>query len=245
MRALDHADFLSLWEKGRALHPLDQGLLALHAAFPEAGDSLADWPLGRRNRALAELHCFYFGHALEGWTSCPQCGEKLEFHMDGRALAEQTQPEQPESVVIRGETFRLPTSRDLALVARKRDALADPETAAVRLINACRIDGVRHVNDGGDSAQTWSEQEIDEAGERMAEADPLAEIVLNFQCPVCEGVCQESLDLPMFLWAELEALAKRLVVEVHTLASAYGWSESEILSLSEARRRLYLEMVSA
>jgi len=88
MRAMQHADFLSLWEKGRALHPLDQGLLAIHAAFPEA-TSIADWPLGQRNRALAELHCFYFGRALEGWTSCPHCGEKLEFKMDGRALAEQ------------------------------------------------------------------------------------------------------------------------------------------------------------
>ena len=47
------------------------------------------------------------------------------------------------------------------------------------------------------------------------------------------------------LWAELEAVARRLAMEVHTLASAYGWSESEILSLSDARRRLYLEMVSA
>jgi hypothetical protein len=32
---------------------------------------------------------------------------------------------------------------------------------------------------------------------------------------------------------------------VHTLASAYGWSESEILALSDARRRLYMEMVNA
>ena len=57
---MQHADFLSLWEKGRALHPLDQGLLAIHAAFPEA-TSIADWPLGQRNRALAELH---FGAAV-------------------------------------------------------------------------------------------------------------------------------------------------------------------------------------
>ena len=43
---------------------------------------------------------------------------------------------------------------------------------------------------------------MEEAGEKMAAADPLAEIVLTFHCPVCEGTCQESLDLPTFLWAE-------------------------------------------
>jgi hypothetical protein len=34
-------------------------------------------------------------------------------------------------------------------------------------------------------------------------------------------------------------------MDVHALASAYGWSEREILALSDTRRRLYLEMVSA
>jgi hypothetical protein len=238
MRAMQHADFLSLWETGRALHPLDQGLLAIHAAFPEA-TSVADWPLGRRNRALAELHCSYFGHALEGWTSCPQCGEKLEFKMDGRALAEQPQPQQGAPIVMHGETFRLPTTRDLALVAQERDALEGHDTSALRLLRACRVEG------GVEIEHSWSEAELEEAGEKMAAADPLAEIVLNFQCPVCEGTCQESLDLPTFLWAELEALARRLAREVHTLASAYGWSESEILALSDARRRLYMEMVNA
>ena len=32
-------------------------------------------------------------------------------------------------------------------------------------------------------------------------------------------------------------------MEVHTLASVYGWTEREILSLSEPRRAFYLEMV--
>jgi hypothetical protein len=240
VRALAQADFLSLWEKGRALHPLDQGLLAIDAAFPEAeSENIADWPLGRRNRALAELHCFYFGTVMEGWTSCPQCGEKLEFNVDGRALAESPQPQQSERIVVHGGTFRLPTSRDLAHIVQKREASEDSEAAAVQLLRACRVDG------GGEDAPTWSEEEIEEAGEKMAEADPLAEIVLDFQCPVCNSESHESLDLPRFLWAELEAVARRLAMEVHTLASAYGWSESEILSLSDARRRLYLEMVNA
>ena len=45
---------------------------------------LADWPLGRRNQALAELRCSCFGPRLEGWTACPRCAEKLEFQMDAR-----------------------------------------------------------------------------------------------------------------------------------------------------------------
>ena len=43
----------------------------------------------------------------------------------------------------------------------------------------------------------------------------------------------------------MEGRAKRLLMDVHLLARAYGWSEAEVLALSPARRRFYLEMVEA
>jgi len=79
----------------------------------------------------------------------------------------------------------------------------------------------------------------------MAAADPLAEIRLTFDCPVCGDAFEDDLDLPTFLWAEMAARAKRLLSEVHLLASAYGWSEAEILGLSPVRREFYLGMVGA
>ena len=35
------------------------------------------------------------------------------------------------------------------------------------------------------------------------------------------------------------------LAEVHALAAAYGWTEAEVLALSAARRRAYLELVGA
>ncbi len=233
MRTLTQVDTLALWESGRTLHPIDQGLLAVETAFPETGDeSVADWPLGRRNRALAELHCTCFGPRLSGWTTCRECGEKLEFDVDGRALLGTGAAAAGDAVAIGGRTFRLPTSRDLARIAEKADA-AD---AARALLGMCLVAG---------EPQDWSEAEIEAAGETMAAADPLAEVRLDFTCPVCGEVFEESLDLATFLWSELEARAKRLLLEVHTLARAYGWSEPEVLALSPARRQFYLEMVEA
>src|SRR5260370_4709200 len=88
MRALSNADFLTLWENGHWLHPLDRGLLAIRASLPDApggrvaDEPVADWPLGRRNRALAELRTLYFGPPLEGWTACSQFSEKLQVPSD-------------------------------------------------------------------------------------------------------------------------------------------------------------------
>jgi hypothetical protein len=233
MRTLTQVDTLALWESGRTLHPIDQGLLAVQAAFPETGDeSIADWPLGRRNRALAELHCACFGPRLNGWTTCRKCGEKLEFSLDGHTLVETGAASAGDAVAIGGRMFRLPTSRDLARIAERQDA-ADAERA---LLGMCLLAG---------EPEDWSDAEIEAAGETMAAADPLAEVRLDFTCPVCAAVFDESLDLATFLWSELEGRAKRLLLEVHTLARAYGWSESEVLALSPVRRRFYLGMVEA
>ena len=79
----------------------------------------------------------------------------------------------------------------------------------------------------------------------MALADPMAEIRLALNCVGCSNQWEETLDIASFLWTEIASRAKRLLREVHTIASAYGWTEGEILSLSEARRALYLEMVGA
>jgi len=51
-------------------------------------------------------------------------------------------------------------------------------------------------------------------------------------------------DIVSFFWSEICVQAKRLLREVHILARAYGWREADILSMSAARRQLYLEMVT-
>lgn len=233
MRALTQVDFLVLWESGRTLHPIDQGLLAVQTAFPGSRtEGVADWPLGRRNCALAELHCACFGPALSGWTTCRACGEKLEFKVDGRALVETGAAAAVERVAVGERVLRLPTSRDLARIAGEGDA----GDAARSLLGLCVVEG---------DAAEWSDEEMEAAGEELAAADPLAEIRLDFHCPVCGEAFEENLDLAVFLWSELEGRAKRLLLDVHTLARAYGWSEAEVLALSPVRRRFYLEMVEA
>ena len=235
MRALSNADCLHLWERGAGLHPLDQSLAALAMAYPEEScESLADWPLGRRNRAVAELHCACFGRNLDGQVSCPQCAGNLEFHVDARALVKTETKDHPiPEVILAGHSFRIPATRDLARAVRQSDS----RMAAVALVESCRTDG------GGPA--DWRDEDLEEIGDRMAAADPLAEIRLTFMCAQCNHQWQEDLDLGAFLWLEIESRSKRLLSEVHTLAAAYGWSEHEILSFSEPRRRVYLEMVRA
>lgn len=152
--------------------------------------------------------------------------------MDSRPLIEAPDPTLEAPIAVNGRLFRLPTSRDLARAVRE----PDPELAAIRLLESCRLEG---------DSPGYSAEELEHTGEQMARADPLAEIRLTFHCSNCAHDWDETLDLGAFVWAKIEALAKRLLREVHVLASAYGWIENEILSLSEARRSFYLRMLEA
>lgn len=251
MHTLTQAGLLNLWETGRPLHPLDRGLLAIEATAAESATAVADWPLGRRNRALAELHATVFGRRLRGWTECRACGERLEFDVDAMALADHSKTESEQYITFHERRYRLPTSRDLAALAVESSSESGSESvadlAARRLVERCCLatepEATQREVSGTEFA--LSETDIDAIGERMAAADPLAEILLHFDCPACNASFEESLDLTSFLWAEIERKALRLLRDVHTLAAAYGWSEPEILALTPARRAAYLEMVQA
>jgi hypothetical protein len=233
MRTLSSVELLELWEKGSAMHPLDRGLMVLNAALLEnASDRVADWPLGRRNRSLFELHRSCFGPHIRGWCSCAQCAEPMEFAIDVGDLMDGGQSTE-QIVVFRNEVFRLPTSRDLAAVIEAGDA----STAVMQLLRRCAI--------SRDDASVWPDEDVEAISRALSDSDPMAETRVALRCPSCGYESDEVLDIAGFVWAEIESRAKRSLYEVHVLASAYGWTEAEVLSLSAARRASYLRMVQA
>jgi hypothetical protein len=234
IKPLKAEHLLQIWEQGKKRHPVDRALL-LHAyAMPGADpNSLADETLGRRNRALLALRAATFGPRMPAHIACPCCAERLELTLDVvelQALA----PALALPVEVAGLKFRLPTSRDLASVA----AEAQSETAALRLFEACLLPG---------SPAPMPEALpplIDRVGEALDQADPLAAPSLDSQCAACGHAWEAAFDIASFLWDEVESRARRLLDEVSCLASAYGWSESDILALSEVRREAYLERIT-
>jgi hypothetical protein len=86
-------------------------------------------------------------------------------------------------------------------------------------------------------------QVITHIATQMVEIDPQAEILFALSCPACQHEWQILFDIVSFLWTELSAQAKRLLLEVHELARHYSWHETDILAMSPMRRNLYLELI--
>ena len=246
MRPLSATQILALWEAGQTRHPIDRALLALALAMPdEAPDALADRPVGWREVNLLALRNATFGSALDGYAPCPACGAVMEFALDGSVLVDELPaPDKDARIVIDNRQWRVPSSRDQAAIL---DA-ADPEEAVQRLLARCAIDESPPHRPVAVDGQKWPKTEISPAliGEleaRMEQLDPAANIRLGMRCSDCGHTWDAFLDVAACFWTELSARARQLLETVHRLASAYGWREADILSLSPARRAAYLNMV--
>ena len=236
MAVISPERLLSVWEQGARRHPIDRALLLYAVAAPDLPvEQLADAPLGARNAALMALRRASFGAQLASWVDCPACGERMEFALDAADLPP-APPASTEPIVVGGHRFHRPSSRHLAALVNADD----PESAARQLLRDCAESAEALPHD--DTALT---DLLDAAEAAIEAADPWADLALAVACPACAHQTEASFDIASYLWEELDSHARRLLDEVHALAAAYGWTEPEILALSEARRTAYLARVRA
>jgi hypothetical protein len=240
MRRLSAHDIVRVWDWGQEKHALDRALLLLALAEPKLTPAqIATLSIGQRNTRLLTLRGKTLGAALQGIASCPACGMTLEFSLEVPALL---RPEPAtQEYQLSGPDFelrcRLPNSLDLAAIL----GLGDRGAARRLLIERCVVEAA-YAGQPIDPA-ALPDSVIPALAEAVTEHDPQAEMRIRMDCPQCEHSWSSLFDIVSFFWAEIDGLARRLLEEVHTLARAYGWRESEILSMSAAHRQAYLEMV--
>lgn len=233
---------LEAWDAGAGAHPARRAVGLLAAATGGAPGTLAALPVGRCDARLLELRRALFGSALTALDDCPACGVRLEVDLAVEDLLPAPSDGPAEGEVSEAGwrvRFRLPDSLDLVAIAR----LDGVDAAARALLGRCLIEAVRE--DGAAPGGGLPEAVAAAVGARMGELDPLAGAEVPMDCPDCGHTWAGQLDAATFVWAELDAWARRTLHEVHLLAGAYGWSEEQVLALGPRRRARYLELVGA
>jgi hypothetical protein len=234
MHALGGERILTAWERGQASQEPWRALILLAVAMPEREiTKLATLPLAERNAALLRLHSMTFGHKIEGFGVCAECGQQLEFAMDADDLERTLRAPEPETWV-EGDLemgMRPADSNDLAA---SMEAASEEDARALLLARTLGIGGMEMVRlDRTD----W----ID----RFDRLNASAEIRCVLPCAHCGQRAALDFDVAGFVWREIQVAARRLMAEIHRLASAYGWSEKAVVRMSAARRAAYLEMLNA
>lgn len=247
MRGLSAQELLEVWDQGQSLSPCGRATLLLAVACPEYQREHVDsLTIGERDALLAEVRARTFGRDLASVLTCPACRELVEVSLDVRSIfpdrqAAPIEGTSREPLVIEAGDFvvqaALPVVRDIEAIV----TTATPEDGLRLLLQRC----ILCAEHRGKSC------EVDDLAEdvrvvidrRMSEADPQGDVHLAMRCPGCDHRWSLLFDMLGYFWSEIQMGARRLLQDVHVLASVYGWRESEILSLTTARRRAYLELV--
>jgi hypothetical protein len=244
MHALVGEQLLAAWDRGFHESDLLRPLTLLTASSPELSrESVATMSLAQRDFELWRLRQMSFGEWLRATLPCAGCSAQIEFTLGVSAVIEALRPLQltaPAQMEMQGWTIALrpATTCDLEAVLH-----TPPQLARQTLLDRCisltdPLGNVATLEQAPDAVRNLAV----EAFEKIHEG---AEFTCEAICPQCGAVEMADLDIGRFLWFEVRSAARRLLREIHELASAYGWSESAILALSSERRQSYLELVRA
>jgi hypothetical protein len=200
--------------------------------------------------ALLGLRRFLLGDTVHCVIGCA-CTERMEIDFSITDLLGEVRPDIPQRVkpstvrpgwfefhskpdfgkhhtVGKGESpkfvFRLPT------VADQIAALRSPAPYR-NLVQRCietHQPGTRHLA----------------TAERAMEAlSPPLSRPIDASCVACGAPLSPHLNVPSLVLHDLRASAAHVHREVHTIASAYHWDESAILSLPQLRRHAYTDAI--
>jgi len=235
-------ELLSVWERGIGSTQLERALLLIAAAYP-GETSPEQLSIGERDDRLLMLRESMFGPAVSCIAACPACRERLDAEFTIADLLKSARPEVNKIFEVSNEglklKIRLPNSADLMSLIPEDSILLNRS----RLFRRCVVDA--RDPDRPMAMEDVSDSTIEAVGKIMSESDPQADIQVHLQCACCDHPWDICFDTLAYFWKEIESWAKRILADVHLIASEYGWDEREILSLSPLRRQCYLDLIAA
>jgi len=176
------------------------------------------WTIAKRRQGLLAIAVSTNGFLRQWVAICNACDEKLDLEIN---LTDFKRDCSVNELAFRDCFIRLPCPSDL-------DRVASDDVLLPRIL----IKGTPPTG-------AW-ETEVEAM---LSSADPLADLELGTQCPECDNAVVVPLVLESYLMDELNQQMLALMDQIHVLALAYHWSETQILALSQSRRQYYLARI--
>ncbi len=244
MNPISAEQLLLVWEQVHSYSLLQKTLLLLEMVTPESEPAdVALLSIGQRDTRLLKLRNSLFGSSLHNTIECPDCNSKMEWDMNLQDLIilaadnPEISAEHVLKVIDLQVRFRLPNSRDISMILSENGK----ELKSYSLLEKCIMD-IKQVK-REKKIKSIPENVIDALGDKIPELDPAAEIRMNITCPSCGYKWEAIFDIMSYLWSEIDNWAQKTLQEVYILASAFGWSEKDILNMDAGRRQVYIEMI--
>jgi hypothetical protein len=193
---------------------------------PERADALA---ASDRDALLAALYRQLWGDRLVSSLCCTACEAMYDLSFELSELQRQLAQQAPPHEVTASRSLR--TADGACWTLPNAD---EEEQAAALGLHAGRA----QLAEASAASGTAAAEDAAAALEALA---PLIDVDLDTTCAECGHSQQARFDLQSFVLQRLLDEREGLLAELHRLASSYGWSLREILSLPRSLRRSLAE----
>lgn len=235
----DHPDRAALTTRLLARCAADESL-----AFAAREEAAWDLPVSTRiARLLRILELTTDDPALAVALRCPHanCGHSFEIALPFAALAAEAHKDDSAGRIVSFPTgdaaplaFRLPTGRDL--VAWRRHASNNPSDGLGMIVRSLAAEPAALVE--------LSSEQLTTLAAAMEAADPLVAFTVETSCPHCQRNATLDVDLEAVALRELGRIRRKILRDVHALATRYGWTEADVLAIPPRRRAEYRRMIA-
>ncbi|PUA29323.1 MAG: hypothetical protein B0W54_01610 [Cellvibrio sp. 79] len=193
------------------------------------------WTVSERLQGLLAIANASIGNTSTAIATCSNelCRGTVELELELASFASAPVIAKMDWLSPRGEKFfcRLPTGQDQRDWYKHIQHSVDESWFIARLLEA-----TPDTQLPAELPVDW----IDSLGASLADVDPLTALTLAIDCPFCAQALNVEVDLEWLLIDGLRSLQRRMIEQVHCLASHYHWSEKDIVALPQWRREKYL-----
>jgi hypothetical protein len=171
---------------------------------------------------------------VDAVATCPHCAAMVDVDVPVAAMALASSSSGDVTVLAAHgagralAAVRVPTVGDLIDAA----ALDTPEEAQALLAERCGL--------GQLDPEEW-----DAAITDLDESHPLLAPSCAVACPECGEEFEATLDSVELCWEAVDAAATEVIDDVVALATAFGWSEADVLAVPPRRRAMYRRLAEA
>ncbi|TXE07844.1 hypothetical protein ES711_10455 [Gelidibacter salicanalis] len=229
---------LNVWDhcvgKNQTFKGVALASLALNATDHS---NIVDWSIEKRDIALFHVRKKLFGNQFDNISHCPKCNQMVEWDFNFEQVGIPSLYDIPDNIEILIDShddilmIRLPNSDDLFT------------NDASQIIRNCMI----NLKDLQSQTfhQNIPDDIINQINDKFDTICQASNITYHLNCVECSHEWQVNFDIVAYLWKEIDHWAKSLLDEIYVLAKTFGWSESDIINMSENRRNHYLNLLNS
>ncbi|CAH8296342.1 hypothetical protein EV196_11157 [Mariniflexile fucanivorans] len=235
---MNTSSILEVWDYCVGKNQTIKGAALASLVLNEANHSnIFNWSIEKRDVALFHVRKMLFGNRFNNIAHCPKCKQAVEWDFYFHQMEIPILIDTPDNIEI---PIDIPNYHIMVRLPNSDDLICKEE---IQIIRKC----ILNLKDfpEGTFNQKIPDDLLMQINNKFNKTCKASNISYHLNCTECKHEWDVVFDISTYLWKEIDQWAKSFLRQICLLAKAFGWSELDIINMSENRRNHYLNLLNS